>query len=146
MGTVDLTPEKNNGPQRLTKGQRRLKRLFKIAGKHALESKKEYGSYRDVLDFMQDDAGIMETLFETLECSWTDGLAELQRACNYYIIHAGYSEEEKERVGWAIAKWTVLAAKIGSFSRLISEKLYYYEQINSELEEIRMIKAKNAVA
>lgn len=146
MSTVDLTPKKNNGPQRLTKGQRRLKRLFKMAGKHALESKKDYAHYRDVLDFMQDDAGIMETLFRTLECSWTEGLAELQRACHYYIIHGGCSEEEKERVGWAIGRWTVMAAEIGSFSQLISEKLYYYEQIGSELEEIMMIKAKNAVA
>ena len=39
-----------------------------------------------------------------------------------------------------------MAAKIEVFSRLISEKLYYYEQIGSELEEIMMIKAKNAVA
>lgn len=39
-----------------------------------------------------------------------------------------------------------MAAKIELFSRLISEKLYYYEQISSELEEIMMIKAKNAVA
>ena len=43
------------------------------------------------------------------------GLAEIQRACHYYIIHGGCSQEEKERVGWAIGKWTVMAAKIGSF-------------------------------
>lgn len=146
MSTVALTPEKNNGPQRLTKGQRRQKRLFEMAGKHALQSRKDYAGYSDVLDFMEDDAGIMETLFETLECSWTDGLAELQRACHYYIIHGGCSQKEKERVGWAIGRWTVMAAKIGSFGHLISEKLYYYEQISSELEEIMMIKAKNAVA
>lgn len=146
MSTVEMTPEKNNGPQRLTKGQRRLERLLKMAGKHALKSKKDYAHYRDVLDFMQDDAGMMETLFRTLECSWTDGLAEIQRACHYYIIHGECSQEEKERVGWAIGRWTVMAAKIGSFSRLISEKLYYYEQIGSGLEEIRMIKAENAVA
>lgn len=146
MGTVDLTPEKNNGPQHLTKGQRRLERLFKMAGKYALTSKKNYSHYRDVLDFMQDDAGMMETLFRTLERSWTDGLAEIQRACHYYIIHGGCSQEEQEQVSRAIRKWTVMAAKIEVFSRLISEKLYYYEQIGSELEEIMMIKAKNAVA
>ena len=56
---------------------------------------------------------------------FVDGLAEIQRACHYYIIHGGCSQEEKD---------------------LISEKLYYYEQISSELEEIMMIKAKNAVA
>ena len=39
----------------------------------------------------------------------------------------------------------VMAAKIGSFIRLISEKLYYYEQIGSELEEIMRIRAKNAM-
>ena len=72
MSTVDLTPEKNNGPQRLTKSQKRLARLFKITGKHALASKKNYSNYRDVLDFMQDDTGMMETLLGTLECSWTD--------------------------------------------------------------------------
>lgn len=143
MSTIDFTPEKNNGPQRLTKDQQRLKKLFKMAGKHALASKKNYANYNDSLDFMQDDVGMMETLFRTLECSWTDGLAEIQRACHYYIIHGGCSQEEKERVGWAIRKWTVMAAKIGSFSRLISEKLYYYEQTGSELEEIRMIRAKN---
>lgn len=77
---------------------------------------------------------------------FVDGLAEIQRACHYYIIHGGCSQEEKEQVGWAIRKWTVMAAKIELFSRLISEKLYYYEQINSELEEIMRIKAKNAVA
>ena len=60
---------------------------------------------------------------------FVDGLAEIQRACHYYIIHGGCSQEEKER-----------------FGHLISEKLYYYEQISSELEEIMMIKAKNAVA
>lgn len=146
MSTVALTPEKKNGPQRLTKSQRRLERLLKMAGKHALASKKNYSNYRDVLDFMQDDAGMMETLLGTLECSWTDGLAEIQKACHYFIIHGGCSQEEKERVGWAIGKWTVMAAKIGSFGHLISEKLYYYEQISSELEEIMMIKAKNAVA
>ena len=69
MSTVDLTPEKNNGPQRLTKSQRRLERLLKMAGKHALASKKNYSNYRDVLDFMQDDTGMMETLLGTLECS-----------------------------------------------------------------------------
>lgn len=146
MSTVALTPEKNNGPQRLTKSQMRLERLLKMAGKHALTSKKNYSHYRNVLDFMQDDAGMMETLFRTLECSWTDGLAEIQRACHYYIIHNGCSQEEKEKVGWAIGRWTVMAAKIELFSRLISEKLYYYEQINSELEEIMRIKAKNAMA
>ena len=145
MSTVALTPEKNNGPQRLTKGQRRLKRLLKMAGKHALASKEKCSHYRNVLDFMQDDAGMMETLLRTLECSWTDGLAEIQRACHYYIIHNGCSQEEKERVGWAIGRWTVMAAKIGSFGQLISEKLYYYEQISSELEEIVRIKAKNAM-
>ena len=72
MSTVDLTPEKNNGPQRLTKSQRRLERLLKMAGKHALTSKKNYSHYKNVLDFIQDDAGMMETLFRTLECSWTD--------------------------------------------------------------------------
>lgn len=72
MSTVDLTPEKNNGPQRLTKSQKRLARLFKITGKHALASKKNYSNYRDVLDFIQDDTGMMETLLGTLECSWTD--------------------------------------------------------------------------
>ena len=77
---------------------------------------------------------------------FVDGLAEIQRACHYYIIHGGCSQEGKERVGWAIGKWTVMAAKIELFSRLISEKLYYYEQISSELEEIMRIKAKNAVA
>ena len=46
---------------------------------------------------------------------FVDGLAEIQRACHYYIIHGGCSQEEKERVGWAIGKWTVMAAKIGSF-------------------------------
>ena len=103
--------------------------------------------FSQTLDFMQDDAGMMETLFRTLACSWTDGLVEIQRACHYYIIHNGSSsQEEKEQVGWAIRKWTVMAAKIELFSRLISEKLYYYEQISSELEEIMMIKAKNAVA
>ena len=112
MSTVDLTPEKNNGPQRLTKSQRRLERLLKMAGKHALTSKKNYSHYKNVLDFIQDDAGMMETLFRTLECSWTDwrkfkGLV--------IIIHGGCSQEEKERVGWAIGKWTVMAAKIGSF-------------------------------
>ena len=66
MSTVDLTPEKNNGPQRLTKSQKRLARLFKITGKHALASKKNYSN------FMQDDTGMMETLLGTLECSWTD--------------------------------------------------------------------------
>ena len=101
MSTVDLTPEKNNGPQRLTKSQRRLERLLKMAGKHALTSKKNYSNYRDVLDFMQDDTGMMETLLGTLECSWTDWRK--------------FSQEEKERVGWAIGKWTVMAAKIGSF-------------------------------
>ena len=147
MSTVDLTPEKNNGPQRLTKSQRRLERLLKMAGKHALTSKKNYSHYKNVLDFIHDDAGMMETLFRTLACSWTDGLVEIQRACHYYIIHNGSSsQEEKEQVGWAIRKWTVMAAKIELFSRLISEKLYYYEQINSELEEIMRIKAKNAVA
>lgn len=116
MSTVDLTPEKNNGPQRLTKSQKRLARLFKITGKHALASKKNYSNYRDVLDFMQDDTGMMETLLGTLACSWTDGLVEIQRACHYYIIHNGSSsQEEKEQVGWAIGKWTVMAAKIGSF-------------------------------
>ena len=131
MSTVDLTPEKNNGPQRLTKSQRRLERLLKMAGKHALTSKKNYSHYKNVLDFIQDDAGMVE----------------IQRACHYYIIHNGSSsQEEKEQVGWAIGKWTVMAAKIELFSRLISEKLYYYEQINSELEEIMRIKAKNAVA
>ena len=72
MSTVDLTPEKNNGPQRLTKSQRRLERLLKMAGKHALTSKKNYSHYKNVLDFIQDDAGMMETLFRTLECSLTD--------------------------------------------------------------------------
>ena len=72
MSTVDLTPEKNNGPQRLTKSQRRLERLLKMAGKHALTSKKNYSHYKNVLDFIQDDAGMMETLFRTLACSWTD--------------------------------------------------------------------------
>lgn len=72
MSTVEMTPEKNNGPQRLTKSQRRLERLFEMAGKHALTSKKNYSHYRDVLDFMQDDVGMMETLLRTLECSWTD--------------------------------------------------------------------------
>ena len=72
MSTVDLTPEKNNGPQRLTKSQRLLERLLKMAGKHALTSKKNYSHYKNVLDFIQDDAGMMETLFRTLECSWTD--------------------------------------------------------------------------
>lgn len=115
MSTVEMTPEKNNGLQRLTKDQQRLKKLFKMAGKHALASKKDYVNYNDSLDFMQDDVGMMETLFRTLECSWTDGLAEIQRACHYYIIHGGCSQEEKERVGWAIGKWTVMAAKIGSF-------------------------------
>lgn len=43
-----------------------------MAGKHALASKKNYSNYRDVLDFMQDDTGMMETLLGTLECSWTD--------------------------------------------------------------------------
>ena len=145
MSTVDFTPEKNNGPQRLTRGQRRLERLFKMAGKYALTSKKGYSHYRDALDFMQDDAGMMEALFRTLDCSWTEGLAEIQRACNYYIMYGGCSREEKERVGWAMGKWMVMAAKIGSFSRLISEKLYYYEQIGSELEEIMRIRAKNAM-
>ncbi len=145
MSTVDFTPEKNNGPQRLTKDLQRLKKLFKMAGKHALASKKNDANYTDALDFMQDDAGMMETLFRTLECSWTDGLMELQRACSYYIIHGGCSQEEKERVGWAMGRWMMMAAKIGSFSRLISEKLYYYEQIGSELEEIRMIRAKNTM-
>ena len=135
-----------NGPQRLTKDQKRLKKLFKMAGKHALQSKKDCSHYTDVLDFMQDEAGMMETLFRTLECSWTDGLVELQRACNYYIIHGRCSREEKEKVGWAIGRWMIIAAKIGSFSRLISEKLYYYEQIGSELEEIMLIRAKNTVA
>jgi len=47
---------------------------------------------------------------------FVDGLAEIQRACHYYIIHNGSSsQEEKEQVGWAIGKWTVMAAKIGSF-------------------------------
>jgi len=87
-----------------------------MAGKHALTSKKNYSHYKNVLDFMQDDAGMMETLFRTLACSWTDGLVEIQRACHYYIIHNGSSsQEEKEQVGWAIGKWTVMAAKIGSF-------------------------------
>ena len=111
MSTVDLTPEKNNGPQRLTKSQRRLERLLKMAGKHALTSKKNYSHYKNVLDFIQDDAGNVVPdagLF-------VDGLAEIQRACHYYIIHGGCSQEEKERVGWAIGKWTVMAAKIGSF-------------------------------
>ena len=57
MSTVDLTPEKNNGPQRLTKSQRRLERLLKMAGKHALTSKKNYSHYKNVLDFMQDEEG-----------------------------------------------------------------------------------------
>ena len=117
-----------------------------MAGKYALTSKKNYSHYRDVLDFMQDDAGMMETLFRTLERSWTDGLAEIQRACHYYIIHGGCSQEEQERVGRAIRKWTVMAAKIEVFSRLISEKLYYYEQIGSELEEIMRKRAKKAMA
>lgn len=116
-----------------------------MAGKYALTSKKGYSHYRDALDFMQDEAGMMETLFRTLDCSWTDGLAEIQRACNYYIMNGGCSREEKERVGWAMGKWMVMAAKIGSFSRLISEKLYYYEQIGSKLEEIMRIRAKNAM-
>ena len=46
---------------------------------------------------------------------FVDGLAEIQRACHYYIIHGGCSQEEKERGGWAIGKSTVMAAKIGSF-------------------------------
>ena len=37
-----------------------------------MASKKNYSNYRDVLDFMQDDTGMMETLLGTLECSWTD--------------------------------------------------------------------------
>lgn len=72
MSTVEMTPEKNNGSQRLTKSQRRLERLLKMAGKHALASKKNYANYTDALDFMQDDAGMMETLLGMLECSWTD--------------------------------------------------------------------------
>ena len=43
-----------------------------MAGKHALTSKKNYSHYKNVLDFIQDDAGMMETLFRTLACSWTD--------------------------------------------------------------------------
>lgn len=143
MGTVEMRPKRNNGPQRLTRGQRRLERLFKMAGRYALESRRDFSRYTDVLDFMQDDAGVMEELFRTLECSWSDGLAELQRACHYYMIHGGCSQEEKEQVGWAIGRWTVMAARIGMFTQFISEKLYYYERMGCELEEVMMIRAKN---
>ncbi len=116
-----------------------------MAGRYALESRRDFSRYTDVLDFMQDDAGVMEELFRTLECSWSDGLAELQRACHYYMIHGGCSQEEKERVGWAIGKWTVMAARIGMFTQFISEKLYYYERMGCELEEVMRIRAKNAM-
>ena len=75
-----------------------------------MASKKNYSNYRDVLDFMQDDTGMMETLLGTLECSWTDW-RKFKGLCHYYIIHGGCSQEEKERVGWAIGKWTVMAGK-----------------------------------
>ena len=117
MSTVDLTPEKNNGPQRLTKSQKRLARLFKITGKHALASKKNYSNYRDVLDFMQDDTGMMETLLGTLECSWTDW-RKFKGLVIIISFMAGGARGGKKGVGgvgWAIGKWTVMAAKIGSF-------------------------------
>ena len=57
---------------------------------------------------MQDDTGMMETLLGTLECSWTDW-----RKFKGLVIIISFME--KERVGWAIGKWTVMAAKIGSF-------------------------------
>ena len=94
MSTVDLTPEKNNGPQRLTKSQRRLERLLKMAGKHALTSKKNYSHYKNVLDFIQDDAGMMETLFRTLECSWTDWRKFK------LLYHSWRVQPGGERTGW----------------------------------------------
>ncbi len=98
MSTVALTPEKNNGPQRLTKSQRRLERLLKMAGKHALTSKKIIHITRMCWIFIQDDAGMMETLFRTLACSWTDW-RKFKGACHYYIIHGGCSQGG-ERTGW----------------------------------------------
>ena len=49
-----------------------------------------------------------------------------------------------ERAGWlGYQKMDGNGGKNQMFSRLISGKLYYYEQTGSELEEIRMIRAKN---
>ena len=95
MSTVDLTPEKNNGPQRLTKSQRRLERLLKMAGKHALTSKKNYSHYKNVLDFIQDDAGMMETLFRTLECSTGGNSKGLS-----LLYHSWRVQPGGERTGW----------------------------------------------
>ena len=100
-----------------------------------MASKKNYSNYRDVLDFMQDDTGMMETLLGTLECSWTDW-----RKFKGLVIIISFM------AGAARRRKNGLAGLSDRFGHLISEKLYYYEQISSELEEIMMIKAKNAVA
>ena len=144
MSTVDLTPEKNNGPQRLTKSQRRLERLKKMAGKHALTSKKNYSHYKNVLDFIQDDAGMMETLFRTLACSWTDW-RKFKGLVIIISFMAGAARRRKNGLAGLSENGREWRQKSDRFGHLISEKLYYCEQISSELEEIMMIKAKNAV-
>lgn len=138
MVTVDLKNEGQGDKQRgLTRSEKQLKKFFRKEAKYSLKSRREYACYPDLLDFLTEDAGMMETFLGILQHTCSLDIKELHIACHYYFIYAECNAKEKERVGEILAGISSLLHGITLFNHFIAEKLYHYERLNYELSEIK---------
>lgn len=134
MDTVAFNTVKNN--QELTNDEKELVRYFSAHAKYCMKSKETFATFNAPLDFLLDNAGVMSNLFSTLERSWGFGLKELQTACIFYSENAKCSSQEKANVIAALSNWLIFTTEIATFSRIISEKAFYYQELEDKLLEL----------
>lgn len=136
--TVADTPKTNEGEQiaEITSSKRRLKLNFLREAKRMRKSRTEYYAQPSLFDYIREDTAIMQGFFHWLESNRLS-LERIQTACNYFLIHADETKDEKMKLSNDLKDLLSFNTSYAAFSNLIAVKAYYFEGVLDELDEVK---------
>ena len=110
--------------------------FYQQMAKHQAIFNSNYLTPDDSLATLYNRTRRLSRLFDALKSQWVPGSREIQKACAYYLIHAGLPKEQRDSFAETTANIAHAICHIAAHSDFIEQMQRYFQNQEKELKQL----------